>query len=112
VYRPPSVPVESSDCLTSTIESIACKNEIIILGDFNKNWLDKSSTKHKNNLGNLNLTQIIMEPTRIASTCQSLLDWILVSHPDRMFKAGVLSDWKIACEMDDISFVVRSERHP
>ena len=45
VYRPPSAPVESSKCLMST----PSKNEMIILGDFNKNWLDKSSGKDKNN---------------------------------------------------------------
>ncbi len=49
IYRPPSAPVESFSCLFSTIDSISCKKEMIILGDFNKNWLDKSATKDKNN---------------------------------------------------------------
>ncbi len=59
---------------------------MIILGDFNKKWLDKSATKDKNNLENFNLTQLIKEPTRVTSTSQSLIDWILVTHPDRLLK--------------------------
>lgn len=62
------------------------------MGDFNKNWHDKSATKEKNCFRNLNLTQLISEPTRVTLTCKSLLDWILVSHPNRFLKAGVMSD--------------------
>ena len=61
---------------------------MIILGDFNKTWLDKSSGKDKK----FNLTQIIKEPTRITPKSQSLLDWILVTHPERSVEAGILSD--------------------
>ena len=92
VYRPPSAPVESSKCLISTFDSISSKNEMIILGDFNKNWLDNSSVKDKNNFENLNLTQLITEPTRITPRPESLLDWILVTHPERFIESGVLSD--------------------
>lgn len=92
IYRPPSAPDDSFNSMISTIHSITYKNELIILGDFNKNWLVKSSSKEKNIFGRLNLTQLISEPTRVTSTCQSLLDWILVSHPNRFLKAGVMSD--------------------
>ncbi len=50
-----------------------------------------SSAKDRRNLENLHLTQLINEPTRTTSTCQSLFDWILVSHPDRC-TAGIFSD--------------------
>lgn len=54
-----------------------------------------------------NLTQIITEATRVSSNSKSLIDWILVSHPNRILTSGVLSDcfsdhsiiyciWKIA----------------
>ena len=72
----------------STFDAIPSKNEMIILGDFNKTWLDKSSGKDKK----FNLTQIIKEPTRITPKSQSLLDWILVTHPERSVEAGILSD--------------------
>jgi len=92
IYRPPSAPVESCNCLISTINSVFGKNELILLGDFNKNWLDTSCNKEKNMFNNLNLTQLITEPTRITSRTQSLLDWILVSHPNRFLKSGVMPD--------------------
>ena len=92
IYRPPSAPAESINYMISTINSIKFINEIILLGDFNKNWLDKSAAKDKNSFGNLNLTQLISEPTRVTPTCQSLLDWILVSHPNRFLKSGIMSD--------------------
>ena len=57
------VPVESSNCLISTTDSISCKNETIIFGDFNKNWLDKSSVNEKNYFEKLNLAQLIKELT-------------------------------------------------
>ncbi len=89
IYRPPSAPAESFNHIISTINSITDKNELIILGDFNKNFLDKSSNKAKNIIGELNLTQLITEPTRVTPTCQSLLDWILVSHPNRCIKSFI-----------------------
>ena len=92
IYRPPSAPAESFNSIVSTINSINDKNELILLGDFNKNWTDKSSNTAKNILGNLNLTQLITEPTRVTPTTQSLLDWILVSHPNRFIKSGILPD--------------------
>ena len=53
---------------------------MVILGDFDKNWLDRSSTKDKDNFENLNLTQLIKEPTRATPKSQSLLDWMGHSH--------------------------------
>ena len=92
IYRPPSAPAVSFNCIVSTINSIHEKNELVILGDFNRCWLDKASKNAKHIIGNLNLTQLINEPTRVTPTCQSLLDWILVSHPNRIIKSGITSD--------------------
>ena len=94
IYRPPDAPAESTQCILSTINSIDHLNEIIILGDFNRNYLDRSSAKDRNLFNSANLTQLITEPTRVdpVHLSKSLLDWILVSHPDRIIKSGVLSD--------------------
>ena len=40
----------------------------------------------------INLTQIITEPTTVDRTSSTLLDWILVTRPDRIIKSGVLPD--------------------
>ncbi len=52
----------------------------------------KSSDKEKNIFHSLNLSQLITEPMRVTAQTQSLLDWILVSHPNRFLRAGVMSD--------------------
>ena len=92
IYRPPSSPAESFNSIAATINSINDKNEFLVLGDFNQNWTDRSCRTAKHIIGNLNLTQLINEPTRVTPTCQSLLDWILVSHPNRIIKSGITSD--------------------
>ncbi|XDV11150.1 hypothetical protein PO909_000166, partial [Leuciscus waleckii] len=72
--------------------SLDCASEKIILGDFNSNWLANSSHKDRNLFNSINLTQLITEPTRVGPSSSSLLDWILVSHPGRILKSGVLPD--------------------
>ncbi len=91
-YRPPSAPGESMKNILSTIDSLERHNELIILGDFNSNWLDRSSINDRNLFNSVNLTQIINEPTRVDRRSSSLLDWILVTNPERIIKSGVLSD--------------------
>jgi len=92
IYRPPNSPVESTNCILATINSLDHVNELILLGDFNRNWLDRSSTYEKNLFNGLNLTQLITDPTRVVNKSKSLLDWILVTHPNRILQSGVLPD--------------------
>lgn len=92
IYRPPSAPSGSTMCILSTINSFDKHHELIILGDFNNNWLDRSSANDRNLFGSVNLTQLIMEPTRVDNRSSTLIDWILVTNPDRIIKSGVLSD--------------------
>lgn len=56
LYRPPSAPSESTKCILSTIGSLDCLSKLIILGDFNVNWLDRSSSNDKNSFASINLT--------------------------------------------------------
>ena len=92
IYRPPSSPVDSFNNLISTITSIPDMNELILLGDFNRNWLDKTCNTIKRKFSGINLTQLIDEPTRVTKKTSSLLDWVLASHPDRIVKSGIMSD--------------------
>lgn len=90
IYRPPSSPkLESVSNIISTVSSLDESKELILMGDFNLNWLD---TTNHNLFNDLNLTQIIKDPTRITKTCSSLIDLILVTHPNRIINSGVLSD--------------------
>lgn len=79
-------------CILSTINSLGRHNELIILGDFNSYWLHCSSHKDRNLFDSVHLTQLINEPTRVDHRSSSLLNWILVSNPDRIVKSGVMSD--------------------
>ncbi len=92
IYRPPPVHPDSTKCILSTLTSFEHPHEMIILGDFNSNWLDCSSSNDKNLLKSIHLTQLINEPTRVDARSKSLLDWILVTHPHRIIGSGILSD--------------------
>jgi len=93
IYRPPTSPkLESDRNILATVSSFGDSLEILLLGDFNLNWSDAGTLTECNMLNGSNFTQIIKEPTRISPSCKSLLDWILVTHPNRIIKSGVLSD--------------------
>lgn len=92
-YRPPNSPkVKSIKNIISTVSSLVSNKEMILMGDFNINWLHSSTHTERNMINSLNLTQLITEPTRFTLTSKSLLDWALVSHPERITKSGVLPD--------------------
>lgn len=92
IYRPPSEPADSMKNIIATVTSFKNKSEMIILGDFNSNWLHRSSSKDKSLVASANLTQLITEPTRVSQRSSTLIDWILVTNPDRIVSSGVLSD--------------------
>lgn len=85
IYRPPPALAGSTECILSTINSFEKHNELIILGDFNNNWLSHSSTNDRHSFHSTNFTQLINEPTRVDPRSSSLLDWILVTNPERSF---------------------------
>ena len=74
------------------MNSLDHSRENILSGDFNSNWLQRSSLNDHNLFNSINLTHLITESTRVCSNSASLLDWILVTHPDRIIQSGVLSD--------------------
>ena len=92
IYRPPSTPMESFNNLVSTITSISKMNELLLLDDLSSQFLLKYPNTVKSTFNSINLTQLITEPTRVTKNTMSLLDWILVSHPNRIIKSGVMSD--------------------
>uniref|UniRef100_A0A8C6NRV0 Reverse transcriptase domain-containing protein n=1 Tax=Nothobranchius furzeri TaxID=105023 RepID=A0A8C6NRV0_NOTFU len=91
IYRPPSSPrLEAIQNLLATVDSLGDSMELILLGDFNLNWLDESTLPERILLNSSNLTQLVSEPTRTCATNSSLIDWILVTHPDRFSDYGIL----------------------
>ena len=67
----------------NTINKVNTENkELIIIGDLNVNYLDKSSHRHlKDNLALQGLKQIIKEATRTTKDSQTLIDIILTNRP-------------------------------
>ena len=66
--------------------------EMVVLGDFNCNVLHPDSYTQVLMLAAdvCNLKQLITTPTRITSNSESLIDLLLVTHPDRFLQVGCL----------------------
>ena len=63
LYRPPSAIPNAMSDITHILSQLS-KSEMLVLGDFNLNWLSLDSDGLKEMCTHLNLTQIINEPTR------------------------------------------------
>ena len=89
--------------------------EIIFIGDFNMNMLIGQSNPHgpnqdlSNYIEQLCLTNLITIPTRVTKSTESLLDVILVSHPDRFATSGNL---QMGISDHDLIYVVRKQKLP
>jgi hypothetical protein len=83
-YKPPNCPVAciKNELKPMFIEAFMMQSQIVIMGDLNCNLLNNSSVDAKALLGTcneLNLSQIIEEPTRITAQTRSLLDVIMIT---------------------------------
>ena len=94
-YRPPNSSKHLSKNFNNAFnESLIAaqkeQKEIIILGDFNANYLNSQDNKELKAIINLNgLEQIISEPTRITETSSTLIDIILTNNKSNINKVIV-----------------------
>lgn len=86
VYRPPT----AKDCFINSLSDILkqySNKELIVMGDFNLDWLNKARRKKlKDIASSLHMTQMINSPTRITQSSRTLLDLIFTNKPDRITK--------------------------
>ncbi len=87
IYRPPS-----SNCSFyekfETLLKESNFNKVIIMGDFNINWEDKSTRKNlKQITNNFDIKQLISGPTRITNYTKSQIDLIFTNRPERILKS-------------------------
>ncbi|CAG4981160.1 unnamed protein product [Colias eurytheme] len=79
-YRPPWLDVQIFlDALIESLGSFMWSDNIVLLGDFNINFLNKqhvSFSKLESFLHTMNLTQLISEPTHFTDKSETLLDLI------------------------------------
>lgn len=59
--------------------------EVLLMGDFKMNWLDKIRRKKLKDITNtFQLTQTLENPTKITKSSKTLLDLIFTNKTDRM----------------------------
>ena len=87
----------------------------MFLGDFNIDMLSENGSfaRSSYNLSNFCdqfcLINTISSPTRVTASTKTLLDVILVSHPDRFVSSGTLH---LAISDHDLIYIVRKQRLP
>ena len=98
VYRPPNVCFDSFiDQLNNLLTELPADSEIIVLGDFNVDFLARKSDpacKLKRQLQqfalNNDLEQLINTPTRICEQTRTAIDLVFVNNSHRIVESGVI----------------------
>lgn len=104
VYRPPSAELGSIDAIADLL-SHNSDAELIVMGDFNLNWLNDTSSHFKEVSAGLNLFQLITEPTRPNlkdSSKSTLIDLIFSNRVDNItawgvFELGISDHCPVGC---------------
>ncbi len=88
VYRPPSAKSVFHEKLCTVLRECTSGNFVILMGDFNINWEDKSSKKAlKQITDRFDLTQLVKGPTRITSTSSTQIDLVFSNKPERVIQS-------------------------
>lgn len=99
-YRPPDSSVDAFlNNLDSMLSRIPVNTEVVVLGDFNINYLaSKKSTGEVLQLRKLQrfanvhyLDQLICTPTRVTESSKSIIDLLFVNNSNRITSSGVIS---------------------
>lgn len=87
IYRLPSTSSVFDEELEAILKELNWKKEIILLGDFNVNWFDKTNRKKlKSVANNHDLSQLIEGPTRITKSTETCTDQVFSNRKDRIYK--------------------------
>ena len=95
IYKSPCQSYKTYNNIAEIIANFTTKyNNVILLGDFNLNFLSPSSPEIKffkeNFLDSFGLNQIVTKPTRITDKSRSLIDLILVNNPAMVKNCNVV----------------------
>ena len=75
------------DIVMSIESSLMEYKQVVIIGDLNCNMLTKNSCHFLEEYG---FSQLIMDPTRVTSDSQTLIDTITTTHPKNCEKSGII----------------------
>ncbi len=85
IYRPPSSNIRFYENLKQLLKQCDFNKEVIIMGDFNINWDDKTIRKNlKQITDHFDLKQMINGPTRITNSTRSQIDLIFSNRAERI----------------------------
>ena len=106
MYRPPSASNAFYVALQALLKECDTKNEVILLGDLNINWLDKSNRRQlKSLLTNFNLTQLIKGPTRLTTSSETCIDLVFTNKCERIQKV-----YNMMTGLSDHNFIMFSRK--
>lgn len=85
VYRPPSALSSWIDLLEEELSiAQATGLELILMGDFNIDFISCSNNKWLNLLQLFDLSQLVSEPTRVTQNTETIIDHIYTSNPENI----------------------------
>lgn len=85
VYRPPSALSNWIDLLEEELSiAQATGLELILMGDFNIDFISCSNNKWLNLLQLFDLSQLVSEPTRVTQNTETIIDHIYTSNPENI----------------------------
>ena len=95
VYNPNGKDVEFPNKLLCMLSEVSiCDNEMVLMGDFNCDFLPEVSSKEVNDLKFVcdlhQLQQQIRLPTRVTDHSKTLIDLFFTSHPELYVDCGVI----------------------
>ena len=83
IYRPPNAPCDWIDLFEAELSVAQTTGfEIILIGDFNINYLNCSNKKWLHLVELFDLKQMITTPTRVTQNTSSIIDHLYCSNPD------------------------------
>ena len=85
VYRPPSATNNRTEIVEETLKKASCESkEILVLGDFNFNLLNKTASTDPwmQKTEQLNLFQLVQTPTRVTYSTETLIDLAYSNVPE------------------------------
>lgn len=89
-YRPPSAHCDWIDLFEEELSIAQTSSlEYTLMGDFNIDFTACSNNKWLNMIQLFDLTQLIIQPTRITQTTSTIIDHVYTSHPENITESFV-----------------------